>query len=135
MGKEIQFLQPATNIGRNISSSRMSGSSSPMVHEARTGISTVTPDDGVVSQSAAGCLQWVCGFVGCRRRALGVQPSHGVHAFVPSMPGMVIAARLGPGNATEGQRVIWNRSIRAPIGSDNEPTQSSRIYTRSKSTV
>lgn len=80
---------------------------SPMVHEARTGISTVTPDDGVVSQSATGCLQWVCGFVGSRGRTLRVQPSHSVHAFVPSMSGMVIAARLGPGNAIDDQRVIW----------------------------
>ena len=77
-----------------------------MVHEARTGISTVTSDDGVVSQSAAGCLQWVCGFIGSRVRALRVQPCHSIHAFVPSMPSMVIAPGLGPENATRDKRVI-----------------------------
>lgn len=76
-----------------------------MVHEARTGISTVTPDDGVVSQSAAGRLQRVCGLVGTRSRGLRVQPRHSVHALVPSMPGMVIAARLGPGNVRENAKV------------------------------
>lgn len=67
-----------------------------MVHEARTGISTVTPYDSVVSQSATGSLQRVCGFIGACARALRVQSCHSVHAFVPSMSSMVIAARLGP---------------------------------------
>lgn len=106
-----------------------------MVHEARTGISTVTPDDGVVSQPATGCLQWICGLVVSCGRALRVQPRHRVHAFVPSMTSMVIAAGLGPGNVQEGQRVIWQRPIRAPpvyVCPDDPPTRPIGRYTRFK---
>lgn len=63
----------------------------------------MAPDDSVMGQSAAGGLQWVSGLL-ASPSTLGVEARHSVHAFVPSMPGMVIAARLGPGNVHERTR-------------------------------
>lgn len=104
---------------------------SPVVHEAGAGISTVTPYDSVMSQSASGCLQRVCGFIGARSRALRVEACHGVHAFVPSMPGVVIAARLGPANMHENTKVseqfgsvpLATTSCPFPVNSSNISAQ------------
>lgn len=67
-----------------------------MIHKAGTRVSTVTPYDGVVGQSAAARLQRVRIIVGASAGAFGVEARHSIHALVPSMPGMVIAAGLGP---------------------------------------
>lgn len=68
----------------------------PMIHEARTRISTVTPNDGVVGQSTGGSLQRIRIIVGTSAGAFRIEARHRVHTLVTPVPGMIIAAGLGP---------------------------------------
>lgn len=68
-----------------------------MIHETGTRISAVAPYDGVVGQSAGGRLKRVRAVV--RRASAGalrIKARHRVHALVPPVSGVVIAAGLGP---------------------------------------
>lgn len=67
-----------------------------MIHKTGAGISTVTPYDGVVGQSAAVRLQRVRIIVGAGAGGFRVQTRHRVHALVPPVSGIIIAAGLGP---------------------------------------
>lgn len=66
-----------------------------MIHKAGTWISTVTPYDGVVGQSAVGRLQRIRIIVGTSAGTFRVETRHRVHAFVTSMTGVIIAAGFG----------------------------------------
>lgn len=78
-----------------------------MIYKAGARVSTVTPYDGVVGQSAAARLQRVRVIVGASAGTFGVEARHGIHTLVPSMPSMVIAARLGPAK----ERDCENKSL------------------------
>lgn len=77
-----------------------------MIHKAGTRISAVAPYDGIVGQSAAACLQWVRIVVGTSAGAFRIEARHGIHALVPSMTGVIIAARLGP-TSDVAQTCVW----------------------------
>jgi len=68
----------------------------PMIHEAGTRISTVTPYDGVMGQSTDGRLQRIRSIIGTSAGAFRVEARHRVHTFVTPVSGMIIAAGLGP---------------------------------------
>lgn len=66
-----------------------------MIHKAGTRISTVTPYDGVMSQSTGGSLQRIRIIVGTSAGAFGIEARHRVHTLVTPVSGMIIAAGLG----------------------------------------
>lgn len=68
----------------------------PMIHKARTWISTVTSNDGVVGQSTGSRLQRIRIIVGASAGAFRVEARHRVHTFVTPVSGVIIAAGLGP---------------------------------------
>lgn len=76
-----------------------------MIHKAGTRVSTVTPYDGVVGQSAAARLQRVRIIVGASAGAFGVEARHGIHTLIPSMPSVVITARFGPARDNRAERM------------------------------
>lgn len=56
----------------------------------------MAPNDGVVGQSAGGCLERIRIIVGSGAGAFRVEARHRVHTLVTPMPGVIIAAGLGP---------------------------------------